>query len=76
MKEYIKAYALLLGLVIASLFGTGFVVGFLMAITGNTNIDQNALQNEAWFNIVIFISLIVCGFYSFKFTVDKFLIDK
>ena len=76
MKEYIKAYALFVVLVIASLFGTGFVIGVLMAATGNTNINPDSLQSQAWFNILVFISLFACGFYSFKFTVDKFLIDK
>lgn len=76
MKEYIKAYALFVVLVIASLFGTGFVIGVLMAATGNTNINPDSLQSQAWFNILIFMSLLVCGFLSFKFTVDKFLIDK
>jgi hypothetical protein len=76
MKEYIKAYALFIVLVIASLFGTGFVVGIFMGITGNANINPDTLQSQAWFNILIFMSLLVCGFLSFKFTVDKFLIDK
>ena len=75
MKNYIIAWLVTILLTIGGLFGVGFTVGIVMAITGNVQDTQN-LEQFAWFNILVLISMIVLNFLSFKFATKKFLVDK
>ena len=75
MKNYIIAWLVTILLTIGGLFGVGFTVGIVMAITGNTQDAQN-LEQFAWFNILVLISMVVLNFLSFKFATKKFLVDK
>jgi hypothetical protein len=75
MKNYIIAWLVTILLTIGGLFGVGFTIGIIMAITGNVQDTQN-LEQFAWFNILVLISMIVLNFLSFKFATKKFLVDK
>ena len=75
MKNYIIAWLVTILLTIGGLFGVGFTVGIVMAITGNTQDAQN-IEQFAWFNILVLISMVVLNFLSFKFATKKFLIDR
>ena len=75
MKNYIIAWLVTILLTIGGLFGVGFTIGIVMAITGNVQDTQN-LEQFAWFNILVLISMIVLNFLSFKFATKKFLVDK
>ena len=75
MKEYIIAWVVTVGLTVVGLFGVGFVVGVLMAITGNAREAQH-LEQAAWFNILVLISMPVINFFAFKFSTKKFIVDK
>ena len=75
MKNYIIAWLVTILLTIGGLFGVGFTIGIVMAITGNVQDAQN-LEQFAWFNILVLISMIVLNFLSFKFATKKFLVDK
>jgi hypothetical protein len=75
MKNYIIAWLVTILLTIGGLFGVGFTIGIIMAITGNVQ-DTHNLEQFAWFNILVLISMIVLNFLSFKFATKKFLVDK
>ena len=75
MKNYIIAWLVTILLTIGGLFGVGFTIGIVMAITGNVQDAQN-LEQFAWFNILVLISMIVLNFLSFKFATKKFLIGR
>ena len=71
MINYIKAFAVMVALNLGGLFGLGFCVGVLMAITGNAN-EANNMEQFAWFNILVLLCWIPISFFAFKFSVDKF----
>ena len=60
---------------LAGLFGVGFCIGILMAISGNADAANNVDQ-FLWFNIVVLFSWILIAFFAFKFSVNKFIIEK
>ena len=60
---------------LVGLFGVGFCVGILMAISGNADAANNVDQ-FLWFNIVVLFSWILIAFFAFKFSVNKFIIEK
>ena len=57
----------------AALFGIGFSLGVLMALTGNAN-SVDTIDQVAWFNILVLVGWAFTGFFAFKFSVDKFLL--
>ena len=71
MINYIKAFAVMVALNLGGLFGLGFCVGVLMAITGNANAANN-MEQFAWFNILVLLCWFPISFFAFKFSVDKF----
>ena len=75
MKDYLIAWAVTIVLTFLGLFGCGFVVGILMGLTGNTQGIDN-LESAGWFNILVFISMVVTNFLAFKFAVKKFIVDR
>jgi len=76
MIDYIKAFIVMSLLSIAGLFGIGFVVGFFMAIGGALPSAADNLEQALWFNLLILFCWPVISFFAFKFSVDKFLIEK
>ena len=60
---------------LAGLFGIGFCLGILMVISGNADVANNVNQ-FAWFNILVLFSWAIVGFFAFKFSVNKFIIEK
>jgi len=74
MKNYIIAWLVTTILTFGGLFGLGFAVGIVMAITGNAQEAQN-LEQFAWFNILVIIGMIFINFFAFKFATKKFLVD-
>ena len=75
MKDYIIAWVVTIVLTIGGLFGVGFAVGVLMAITGNAREAQH-LEQAAWFNILVLISMPIINFIAFKFATKKFLVNE
>ena len=75
MKDYLIAWGISIVLTIGGLFGVGFTVGVLMAITGNAR-EAEHLEQAAWFNILVLISMPVINFFAFKFSTKKFIVDK
>ena len=74
MKNYIIAWLVTTVLTIGGLFGLGFAVGIVMAITGYAQETQNVDQ-YAWFNVLVLIGMVVINFFAFKFATKKFLVD-
>ena len=74
MKNYIKGFILMAVLNFAGLFGLGMVVGVFMAIGGET--DARAIETAGWFNLLVLVAWPFIAFFAFKFSVDKFLIEK
>ena len=75
MKNYIIAFAVMVILNLAGLFCVGFSVGILMAISGNADAASNVDQ-FMWFNILVLFSWILIAFFAFKFSVNKFIVEK
>jgi len=75
MKNYIIAWLVTILLTIGGLFGVGFTVGIVMAAAGNAQGAQN-VEQYAWFNVLVIISMIVLNFLSFKFATKKFIVDR
>ena len=57
---------------LVGLFGVGFCVGILMAISGNADAARNVDQ-FMWFNILVLFSWTFIAFFAFKFSVNKFI---
>ena len=76
MIDYIKAFIVMLLLSMAGLFGIGFVVGLFMAIGEALPSAADNLEQAVWFNLLILFCWPVITFFAFKFSVDKFLIEK
>ena len=60
---------------LVGLFGVGFCIGILMAISGNADAANNVDQ-FLWFNIVVLFSWAFIAFFAFKFSVNKFIVEK
>ena len=60
---------------LVALFGLGFCLGILMAITGSAD-SVNNIDQLAWFNILVLFSWAFIAFFAFKFSVNKFIINK
>ena len=75
MKNYIIAFTIMVILNLVGLFGVGFCVGILMAISGNADAARNVDQ-FMWFNILVLFSWAFIAFFAFKFSVNKFIIEK
>ena len=60
---------------LVGLFGVGFCVGIFMAISGNADAASNVDQ-FMWFNILVLFSWTFIAFFAFKFSVNKFIIEK
>ena len=60
---------------LVGLFGVGFCVGIFMAISGNADAASNVDQ-FMWFNILVLFSWAFIAFFAFKFSVNKFIIEK
>ena len=75
MKDYIIAWAVTIVITIGGLFGVGFVVGMLMGATGNVQ-SADHLEQAAWFNILVLITMPVINFFAFRFSIKKFIEDK
>ena len=73
MKDYLIAWVLTGLITVAGLFGVGFVVGLIGAITGSIS-DPNQLEQSAAFNLLVFLAIIIINFFAFKFTVKKFVV--
>ena len=58
---------------LVALFGLGFCLGILMAITGNAD-SADTIDQLAWFNVFVLFSWAFMGFFAFKFSVNKFII--
>jgi hypothetical protein len=75
MKDYLIAWAVTIVLTVIGLFGCGFVVGIIMGLTGNAQGIDN-LESASWFNILVFITMVITNFLAFQFAVKKFVVDK
>ena len=73
MKDYLIAWVLTALITLAGLFGVGFAVGLIGAITGSIS-DPNQLEASPWFNILVLISMAIINFFAFRFTVKKFIV--
>ena len=58
----------------AGLFCLGMIVGVFMAVGGETN--ASSLEDAVWFNLLVIAAWPFIAFFAFKFSVDKFLIEK
>ena len=74
MKNYILSFLAFVGLNFVGLFCLGFLVGIAMAIGGERNAD--GLEQSAWFNLLVLVAWPIISFFAFKFSVNKFLIEK
>ncbi len=75
MKDYIIAWAVTIALTVGGLFGVGFVVGIIMGATGNVQAVDH-LEQAAWFNILVTLTLPLINFFAFRFATKKFIVDK
>ena len=58
MKDYLIAWVLTGLITVAGLFGVGFVVGLIGAITGSIS-DPNKLEQSAAFNVLVIVAIVV-----------------
>ena len=73
MKDYLIAWVLTGLLTVAGLFGVGFAVGLIGAITGSIS-DPNQLEQSAAFNVLVLVAMAIINFFAFRFTVKKFIV--
>lgn len=73
MKDYLIAWVLTGLLTVAGLFGVGFVLGIIGAITGSIS-DPNQLETKSWFQLLVIVSMAIINFFAFRFTVKKFVV--
>ena len=74
MKKYILAFLAFAALNFAGLFSLGMIVGFVMAIGGERNVE--ALEQASWFNTLVLLLWPIISFFAFKFSVEKLIIKK
>lgn len=75
MKNYIIAWLLTGLMTLAGLFGVGFAIGIIGAITGSIT-DPNQLETNPWFNLLVLVSMAIINFFAFRFTVNKFIVNE
>ena len=63
MKDYLIAWVLTGLLTVAGLFGVGFAVGLIGAITGSIS-DPNQLEQSAAFNVLVLIAMAIINFFA------------
>ena len=73
MKDYLIAWVLTGLITLAGLFGVGFVVGLIGAITGSIS-DPDTLEQSGAFNTFALIAMAIINFFAFRFTVKKFVL--
>ena len=73
MKDYLIAWVLTGLMTLAGLFGVGFVVGLIGAITGSIS-DPDTLEQSGAFNTFALIAMAIINFFAFRFTVKKFVL--
>ena len=73
MKDYLIAWVLTALITLAGLFGVGFAVGLIGAITGSIS-DPNQLEQSAAFNVLVLVAMAIINFFAFRFTVKKFVV--
>lgn len=74
MKDYIIAWLLTGVITLGGLFGVGFVVGLIGAITGSIS-DPDTLEQSGAFNVLALIAMAIINFFAFRFTVKKFIVS-
>ena len=73
MKDYLIAWVLTALITLAGLFGVGFAVGLIGAITGSIS-DPDTLEQSGAFNVFALIAMAIINFFAFRFTVKKFVL--
>ena len=73
MKDYLIAWVLTGLITLAGLFGVGFAVGLIGAITGSIS-DPDTLEQSGAFNTFALIAMAIINFFAFRFTVKKFVL--
>ena len=73
MKDYLIAWVLTALITLVGLFGVGFVVGLIGAITGSIS-DPDTLEQSGAFNTFALIAMAIINFFAFRFTVKKFVL--
>ena len=73
MKDYLIAWVLTCLMTLAGLFGVGFAVGLIGAITGSIS-DPDTLEQSGVFNAFALIAMANINFFAFRFTVKKFIV--
>ena len=73
MKDYLIAWVLTGLITLAGLFGVGFAVGLIGAITGTIS-DPNQLEQSGAFNALVLVAMAIINFFAFRFTVKKFIV--
>ena len=73
MRDYLIAWVLTGLMTLAGLFGVGFVVGLIGAITGSIS-DPNQLEQSGAFNALVLVAMAIINFFAFRFTVKKFIV--
>ena len=73
MKDYLIAWVLTALITLAGLFGVGFAVGLIGAITGSIS-DPDTLEQSGAFKTFALIAMAIINFFAFRFTVKKFVL--
>ena len=69
MKKYILGFLAFAVLNLAVLFALGMIVGFAMALGGETNAE--GLEQSGWFNILVLVAWPIISFFAFKFSIQS-----
>ena len=69
MKRYILGFLAFAVLNLAGLFALGMIVGFVMALGGETNAE--GLEQSGWFNILVLVAWPIISFFAFKFSIQS-----
>ena len=69
MKRYILGFLAFAVLNLAGLFALGMIVGFAMALGGETNAE--GLEQSGWFNMLVFVAWPIISFFAFKFSIQS-----
>jgi len=69
MKRYILGFLAFVGLNFAGLFALGMIVGFAMALGGETNAE--GLEQSGWFNMLVLVAWPIMSFFAFKFSIQS-----
>ena len=72
MKKYILAFLAFIGLNFAGLFSLGMIVGFAMALGGETNAE--GLEQSGWFNMLVLVAWPIISFFAFKFSGQRIVL--